>query len=130
MEASFERVKKRLSAGTIMDRPYELHHKLKFFDSLRAEILRFQDFLVKLSGIKLLLFVCLKDSQEPKTKKKTNLSVGLGGNKRDRTADLLNAMAQMPWKIGEYTENMEAMEDFQASFFQNAPDFSRAFLSR
>ena len=53
-----------------------------------------------------------------------------GGDKRDRTADLLNAMAQMPWKIGEYTENMEAMEDFQASFFQNAPDFSRVFLSR
>jgi len=48
----------------------------------------------------------------------------------DRAADLLNAMAQMPWKIGEYTENMEAMEDFQASFFQNAPNFSRVFLSR
>jgi hypothetical protein len=30
-----------------------------------------------------LLFVCLKDSQG---KKKSNLSVGLGGDKRDRTA--------------------------------------------
>ena len=67
------------------------------------EIIRFQDFsvrqlnnhspgLVEISGIEPLLFVCLKDSQEPKTKKKTNLSVGLGGDKRDRTADLLNAI--------------------------------------
>ena len=47
---------------------------------------------MEISGIEPLLFVCLKDSQEPKTKKKTNLTVGLGGDKRDRTADLLNAI--------------------------------------
>ena len=86
------------------------------------EIVRFQDFLVEISGNELLLFVCLKDSQgKEKTptfrlelvetsgiepllfvclkdsqkswiKQKTNLSVGLGGDKRDRTADLLNAI--------------------------------------
>ena len=44
---------------------------------------------MEISWIGLLLFVCLKDSQG---KKKTNLSVGLGGDKRDRTADLLNAI--------------------------------------
>ena len=44
---------------------------------------------MEISGIEPLLFVCLKDSQG---KKKTNLSVGLGGDKRDRTADLLNAI--------------------------------------
>ena len=43
----------------------------------------------QISGIEPLLFVCLKASQMTK---KTNLSVGLGGDKRDRTADLLNAI--------------------------------------
>ena len=45
--------------------------------------------LAEISRNEPLLFVCLKDSQG---KKKTNLSVGLGGDKRDRTADLLNAI--------------------------------------
>ena len=56
------------------------------------EILRFQDFLVEISGIEPLLFVCLKDSQS----KKENLiseEIRFGGDKRDRTADLLNAIS-------------------------------------
>ena len=53
--------------------------------------------------------------------KNSNLSVGLGGDQRDRTADLLNAMAEMLWEIREYTENMEDMERFYPSIFQIAP---------
>ena len=47
---------------------------------------------MEIIGSEVLLFVCLKDAQDPKATKKTNLSVGLGGDKRDRTADLLNAI--------------------------------------
>ena len=50
---------------------------------------------MEIIGSEVLLFVCLKDAQDPKATKKTNLSVGLGGDKRDRTADLLNAMGSM-----------------------------------
>ena len=39
----------------------------------------------------------------------------------DRTADLLNAMAEMLWEIREYTENMEDMERYSPSIFQIAP---------
>ena len=46
---------------------------------------------MEISGTDLLLFVCLKDSQS----KKENLiseEIRFGGDKRDRTADLLNAI--------------------------------------
>ena len=36
--------------------------------------------------------------------------IRVGGDQRDRTANLLNAMAEMLWEIREYTENMEDME--------------------
>ena len=41
---------------------------------------------MEISGVELLLFVCLKDSQKRRITKKTNLTVGVGGDKRDRTA--------------------------------------------
>ena len=46
---------------------------------------------MEISGIESLLFVCLKASQD----KKENLiseEIRFGGDKRDRTADLLNAI--------------------------------------
>ena len=45
--------------------------------------------LVELSGIEPLLFVCLKDSRK---RKEPTFQSTLGGDKRDRTADLLNAI--------------------------------------
>ena len=47
---------------------------------------------MEISGIEPLLFVCLKDSQDKeKTSKSEDFEVS-GGDKRDRTADLLNAI--------------------------------------
>ena len=47
---------------------------------------------MEISGIELLLFVCLKDSQGKEKAPKSEDFEAFGGDKRDRTADLLNAI--------------------------------------
>ena len=49
-------------------------------------------FMVEISGIEPLLFVCLKDSQSKEKPRNPKTSRLFGGDKRDRTADLLNAI--------------------------------------
>ena len=47
---------------------------------------------MEISGIEPLLFVCLKDSQDKEETSKSEDFEVSGGDKRDRTADLLNAI--------------------------------------
>ena len=47
---------------------------------------------MEISGIEPLLFVCLKDSQGKEKAPKSEDFEAFGGDKRDRTADLLNAI--------------------------------------
>jgi len=48
---------------------------------------------VEISGIEVLLFVCLKDSQQLGKRPDFRRNQVFGGDKRDRTADLLNAIS-------------------------------------
>ena len=59
--------------------------------------------LVEISGIGPLLFVCLKDSQNER--KNSNLSVGVGGDKRDRTA-----VVCLPERLSVKKENLISEE--------------------